>query len=141
MSIEGNQVVIAFNAYLHETAWSTFDWPEWNCCFWSAGWVHKVTGQDPAQPYRGQFSTALGAMRVVKEYGGMISLANTMLARVKWIRVEEPAFGSVIAVPHDKMGAVIGLAGKHNCFFKTATPREFGVAPASDVIAAWSPAE
>lgn len=48
-----------------------FAWGVHDCCLWAADAVQVQTGVDPAAPWRGTYSDAIGAARLVRELGGL----------------------------------------------------------------------
>lgn len=58
-------------ARLHEP----FAWGEHDCCLFAADAVQAVTGFDPAAPWRGTYVDERGAMRLVRELGGLAAIA------------------------------------------------------------------
>lgn len=51
-----------------------FAWGSRDCCLWAADAVLACTGHDPAAQWRGTYSAALGAMRLVDELGGLAAI-------------------------------------------------------------------
>jgi len=48
-----------------------FAWGENDCCLWAADAVLALTGEDRASAYRGVYSDARGALRVLESLGGL----------------------------------------------------------------------
>ncbi|QPG06566.1 hypothetical protein IT774_05175 [Salinimonas marina] len=46
-----------------------FEWGKFDCCLFAADAVQLITGQDYAAPFRGTYTTQLGAARSLKRYG------------------------------------------------------------------------
>ena len=60
--------------------WRTpFTWGQQDCAMFAADCVRAVTGVDPAARYRGTYSDALGAMRVLHATDGLAGLAQATL--------------------------------------------------------------
>lgn len=57
------------NAYLAAKRSEPFVWGSNDCALFIAGAVEAMTGVDPAQQYRGQYKTDLGAMKALKRLG------------------------------------------------------------------------
>ena len=51
-----------------------FAWGHNDCCLFAADWIRAACGMDLAEDVRGQYSTALGAARLLKRYGGVRGL-------------------------------------------------------------------
>lgn len=47
-----------------------FVWGEFDCCLFAADAVLLITGRDYAEPFRGRYTTKIGAARALKNYGG-----------------------------------------------------------------------
>jgi hypothetical protein len=47
-----------------------FVWGRHDCCLWAADCIEACTGRDAGGPYRGRYSSALGAARVLRAVGG-----------------------------------------------------------------------
>jgi hypothetical protein len=58
-----------------------FVWGEHDCVLWAANALIAITGHDPAEEFRGQYSTALGAARILEQAGGMEALVSKQLER------------------------------------------------------------
>jgi hypothetical protein len=52
-----------------------FEWGVHDCALFPADCVRAVTGVDPAELFRGQYSSAAGAVRFLQEHGGLAGLA------------------------------------------------------------------
>lgn len=51
-----------------------FAWGTNDCCIFAADWVLIATGHDIASAFRGGYSGALGANRIIREAGGIENL-------------------------------------------------------------------
>ena len=58
-----------FSACLIRAAGRSFEWVSHNCALFVADGVLAQTGKDFAEPFRGKYSTELGAARALKKYG------------------------------------------------------------------------
>ncbi|MBI1682394.1 DUF6950 family protein [Caulobacter hibisci] len=68
----------------------------WDCASGLvARWVEQERGTDPAAPWRGRYSTALGCARLVRREGGMHAIMGFGLAAVGLARTETPQVGDV----------------------------------------------
>lgn len=59
------------NAFIDSRRGKPFVWGENDCCLFACDCVLAMTGTDLAAAYRGQYQTALGAMRAIKPHGGV----------------------------------------------------------------------
>lgn len=60
--------------FIEERRRMPFAWGSNDCCLFAADWVLASTGRDLAFEYRGQYATALGALRFVQSAGGVEGL-------------------------------------------------------------------
>ena len=56
-----------------------FAWGSNDCAFYAADAVLACTGMDPAADLRGTYADVRGAAEVIREHGGLITLAATRL--------------------------------------------------------------
>jgi hypothetical protein len=68
-----------------------FIWGEHDCVLWAANAVLAITGFDAAEGFRDSYSTALGAAKLLKDFGGMEALVTTKLER----EPVAPAFANI----------------------------------------------
>ena len=59
----------ALAQFLAENQQRPFAWGKWDCCLFAAGAVQVQTGIDYAADYRGRYTTALGAKRILTRFG------------------------------------------------------------------------
>lgn len=57
--------------FIEERRRMPFAWGLNDCCFFASDWVLLATGKDFAAEYRGKFSSALPALRYLKDHGGV----------------------------------------------------------------------
>ena len=62
--------------FIEERRRIPFAWGSNDCCLFAADWVLAATGRDLAAEYRGQYATALGALRFVESAGGVEGLVQ-----------------------------------------------------------------
>lgn len=48
-----------------------FEWGAHDCCLWAASAVLSITGEDPAEAWRGGYRTERAAMRILRSLGGL----------------------------------------------------------------------
>lgn len=56
---------IILQEWLHSVRDVRFEWGENDCALFAANWVKFYTKNDPAIMYRGEYSTQLGAARII----------------------------------------------------------------------------
>jgi len=92
-----------------------FAWGTHDCALWAANAVREITGEDIAAPYRGRYSTAAGATRALKRYGGgdLVTAATQALGNP--VPVARAKRGDMVLVPEGPIEAaalgIIGLSG------------------------------
>jgi hypothetical protein len=74
-----------------------FEWGQQDCALFAADGVLACTGVDPAADLRGQYDSALTAMRVLELHGGLAGIAASRLG---------PEIAPALAQPGD-IGLVI----------------------------------
>jgi hypothetical protein len=57
--------------FIEDRRRTPFAWGSNDCCLFAADWVLAATGRDIASDYRGRYSSALSALRFVKDGGGV----------------------------------------------------------------------
>lgn len=57
------------NAYLAQHRRSEFQWGSLDCGLFFAGACEAMTGFDPGEPFRGKYTTELGAAKALKKHG------------------------------------------------------------------------
>lgn len=77
-----------------------FQWGQHDCCLWAATVVEAITGTDPAAAYRGTYDTAAGAMKVIKELGGIAEIPTPWLGEP--IAPQFANVGDIILVYQDR---------------------------------------
>ena len=61
--------VIELARFIESRRTMPFIWGENDCCLFVADAVQLISGIDPAEPFRGKYTTATGAARALKKYG------------------------------------------------------------------------
>lgn len=64
-----------FEALVRARMTSPFDWGVHDCCLWAADATAAITGHDHAAAWRGTYSTAAQAARLLHQLGGIHALA------------------------------------------------------------------
>lgn len=66
-------------AFIKSRKSTPFQWGTNDCCLFAADAVLAMTGEDFALPFRGTYSTALEATRLLSEMGGLRGVAISAL--------------------------------------------------------------
>ena len=67
---------LRFAEFATARANTPFEWGKNDCCLFTVDCVYAMTGEDHGEAFRGRYSTALQAERIVKEHGGVRQLAT-----------------------------------------------------------------
>lgn len=109
-----------------------FDWGVSDCCTRACDVFAALHGVDPMAPYRGQYRTTIGAVRLIKTAGGWIAMCDDLALRA----------GLVPGVT--RPGAALGLVGMGDDHALSiavpdgwAAPVDCGVVIVQDVIRSW----
>lgn len=93
--------------FLNRAAEREFVWGDFDCLLWLADLVAERRGKDPAEDLRHSYSSMLGAAKIVRDAGGMISLVSKQLKPLGLRRVEKAQRGDIAVV------SVNGDGGEH----------------------------
>lgn len=113
-----------------------------DCLLLIADWWLEVTGDDPAAPWRGRYSTPAGAARIIRKHGGELGLLRHGLGLVGARSVPPPDaqagdVGLVERMTTDGMAKVGAICTGNG--WATLDEGGLGVGPAG-VFAVWRPA-
>jgi len=78
-----------------------------DCTTWCATYARLLTGQDPAETFRGTYSDREGALLLIARHGGLYHLVAPILLEQGWRRVEHPRSGDM-AIINSMTGAIEG---------------------------------
>jgi len=88
----------ALASYLSEAAAEPFEWGHHDCCTFIAGWAKRVTGLDPAAPWRGAYCSEAMAEAIVRQGGGLGPVLHAALKPQGWVAVTGCAPGDISVV-------------------------------------------
>ena len=94
--------------YLTVTADRPFEVGSCDCVLWCCDWVARVSGRDPAAPWRGAYRTARAARRLVRRAGGLAPLVAGGMARAGYRQTDDPLPGdvAVVSLPQGDLMAI-----------------------------------
>ena len=126
-------------AFLEERRAAPFAWGTNDCCLFAADAVLAITGLDLAAKWRGSYLNAAGALKALKDGGGMIKILASVLPAADLLRnVRQAQRGDVVLLPSRRDGmriacGVVDLSGR------AASPGERGIAtlPLRAAIIGW----
>lgn len=80
-----------------------FEWGKHDCALFAAGAVEAMTGEDPADEYRGHYSTLLGGLRLLNK-NGFANHADFAASLFKEIHPSFAQVGDLAAIKVDDDG-------------------------------------
>jgi hypothetical protein len=84
--------------YLSEAGAIGFKWGSHDCCTFIANWAKRITGQDPAGPWRDAYVSQVMAEIIVRQAGGLGPLLHGALKPQGWVAVTGCAPGDISIV-------------------------------------------
>jgi hypothetical protein len=85
-----------------------FEWGVHDCLLFAASCVEAVSGDDPAIEYRGTYSTALAAYRIIDDAGGFDALIDSCLG-VDRVHINLAQRGDVVSRTDEKSRTSAGV--------------------------------
>jgi hypothetical protein len=83
------------DAFLEEALAKRFQDGTWDCALMVAAWVERVTGVDGAAPWRGQYDTRTGWLRILQREGGIEGVIAKGAALAGMVETDEPIRGDI----------------------------------------------
>ena len=104
--------------YLDSIRGKSFVWGAEDCCLVPANCVQAMTGVDPAAWFRGRYETALGAVRLLREFsgGGLLRETGEKIARdMGWPEIDRSYiqrgdYALISNPPDDESGLDCGMS-------------------------------
>lgn len=119
---------------------SSFCWGVNDCALFAADGVRVQTGLDLAAPFRGRYTTAIGAARALKRYGSgdLFTTIDDFLGRVGAGRttLSFAHRGDVVVMPGCD-GLAAGLVDLSGRMIVTTSPDGLIRLPIADAVVAW----
>lgn len=66
-----------------------------DCVHFGGEWVREATGRDPIAPWRGRYSSILGAKKFIRRNGGLFAMVSAEMARCGFDRTTRLEHGDV----------------------------------------------
>lgn len=110
-----------------------FAWGTHDCVLWAADAVHALSLVDPAAGYRGTYSTAVEAARLLRDLGGLQALADRAGVPVAPLG----ALPGDVGLVHDEQGRE-SLAVRHASGWLVPGAAGLALLPTSAASQAWS---
>lgn len=104
----------ALALFFEEKHHQPFAWGHNDCCMFAADWVAILMGVDHAAGFRGKYSDALGAARILKERGGIEAIVDATGYPRQPVSFAQRGDLMLFDMPS---GPTLGVcAGKHSVF-------------------------
>jgi len=97
----------ALSEYIERKRRAPFAWGSNDCCLFAADWILMATGCDLAASFRGQYSSALGAMRMLRPFGNAVGIAVSD-ARLSEVDNTKAQRGDIVS-KHTLKGPALGI--------------------------------
>lgn len=81
--------------YLQAAIVRPWAWGEWDCCRFAAEWCIALGRVDPMNFMRPWYTTEIGALRTIREGGGLIALWSHGMADIGAPEVDRPEAGDI----------------------------------------------
>ena len=130
------------HSYLQANQSTPFRYGSFDCLSFAAGAAEALTGADVMAPFRGRYTTHLGAMRIAKRTFGVATLpeiVTVMMTAQGWKEVA-PSFAQrgdvcLVAQGSDQIAGVIHSNGREAVI---TTDKGLGRIPLKSVVRAWN---
>lgn len=109
-----------------------FAWGSQDCCLWVCDAIQAMTDHDPAADVRGSYRTERGALRLVKELGGMRAIGASRFGDE--VPVLMAQVGDVGLVHTDGRDSLALCGGSH---WLAAGEQGLERLPLAEAVAAW----
>ncbi|MDW9415141.1 hypothetical protein GOB15_12075 [Sinorhizobium meliloti] len=109
-----------------------------DCTTFCGTWLRESVGVDPAEVYRGTYSTAEGAHEILARAGGLVAFAAAALEPLGFVRTEDPQDGDVgvVLAPAGMAGVKEVCAVRFGPLWALLAPSGV-IAKKLDHVAAW----
>lgn len=88
MSGKRQRLACAIDAALERWCAEPFVWGQSDCILALSDIIHEARGYDPAAEWRGRYTSALGAARVTRRFGGFAGAIESAAIGCVWRRIE-----------------------------------------------------
>jgi len=115
-----------------------FVWGEHDCCLFAADWVRELHGIDPAEDFRGAYTSALGAARIVGHGFSLATFVGDRFAALGFdkIPVLSASRGDLVAAHVGAYSRLcLGIVVDHRAAFPA--PAGLMTIPLNQVAYAW----
>lgn len=121
--------------WVHDHKSTKFEWGVTDCCLFTGDYILAVTGVDPAEPYRGHYSTETGAKRALLKYGTIENAIDD--SGFKRVDFNFAKRGDVVLFDTE-LGQVLGIKWTGGVLGLTFEGLVVTPVRRADVVATWS---
>jgi hypothetical protein len=86
-------------SYLQSAISRPWSWGIWDCCRFAAEWCIRRGRDDPMGFLRPWYTTEIGALRTIREGGGLVLLWSRGMADIGALEVDIPELGDIGILP------------------------------------------
>jgi hypothetical protein len=126
--------------FVAERAQSPFVWGRHDCCIFACDAVLIMTDVDLAADFRDKYSSASGALRMLKAYGGTVEMLAEEIAD-QFCIFEVPVLyaqrGDVVLLPSNNDGPALGIVSLDGWNCLGAGPEGLVKVPLNQCLKAW----
>lgn len=97
------------NEYVRATMAKKFAWGTFDCCTFAADGVKEMTGEDFLAEFRGKYSDAASAYRVLLDYagGGIYPMMQKLAVKFGWEEIATIEHAGVTRLRHAQRGDIV----------------------------------
>lgn len=117
---------------------SVFQYGTLDCCLFVADVLREIHGVDHAAPWRSQYRSLTGALRLVRKHGGVQGIAAAAFGDMRpplLARRGDPVLIGPPYVERDGIDAALGIFDGHGVIY--LTDKGLARAPLSAIIGVW----
>lgn len=85
-------------SYLRAAGARSWTWGTHDCCTFGAGWFLLHGYADPMALFRGRYTTARGALRVIRRHGGLVDAVRYGMLDARVPEADEPRLGDMAVI-------------------------------------------
>ena len=121
--------------YFKSCETAEFVWGEHDCSMFVSNAVLAMTGRDPAAVYRGTYSDAESAQKILEKHGGITGVGDWAFGeRVAALMLQR---GDVAAIPNGDGQEAIGIVSLDGQRVHAIMGEGYGSVPVADALFGW----
>jgi hypothetical protein len=109
MSRRHQEWPVLLHDFIEQNRACAFTWGEHDCCLFTCNAILQITGVEIAADFRGKYSSALGAVRILAKSGGVEGIAASVCAANEFpeVGINFAQRGDAILVDVNSRGEVV----------------------------------